>query len=398
MSSERGNGAFLALCGGAGLLFSAFFMVGPLAPLFAASFGAPPAAIGVVVAAAYVFPFFLAIPAGRQVDRVGPKPLLIVGTLFLAAAPTWLLVAPSLASLVALQVLSGLGQVTAVVAAQSVVASFGEGPRRERNFGWYGAAVSAGQVLGPVLAGSLVDLSGFRTAFAVAAGLALLSAMAFATVVVPYRRHVPVDVQAPAKLGRELLALLRLQSVRLSLLVSIAVMVVLTSHNSFLPAFLDSFRIPASVIGVIISARSLASIAVRPFMASLVARMGGRFRAFLVTVFAAAVGVAGIAVGPSLPVLLGSSLILGLSVGVAQPLTMVSVVEEVVPGGHGAAFGLRVTANRLAQIVASLLLGLAAQVAGYGVMFLLAAVAVGLVGAVLHRGADRWATLGTGHR
>lgn len=383
MSAARVAAPFLALCTGAALLFSAFFMVGPLAPLFGASLGAPPAAIGVVVSAAYLFPFFLAIPAGSLVDRLGPKPLLLVGTAVLAAAPAWLVIAPSLASLLTLQVLSGLGQVIAVVAAQSVVASFGAGANRERNFGWYAAFVSAGQLLGPVLGGTLVDVSGFRAAFAVAGGLAALAGAAFALTrpALPPRR--PVRARTSNGIARDLLALMRLPTVRLSLLVSVAVMVALTNHNSFLPAYLDGFRVPATVIGAIISARSLASIAVRPFMATLVARMGGRFRTFLVTLAAAAIGVAGIAAGPSLPVLLAASVVLGLGIGVAQPLTMVSVIEQVEAGGHGLAFGLRVTANRMVQVVTPLVLGVVAQFAGYAAMFVLAAAVVAVIAALL---------------
>jgi len=68
--------------------------------------------------------------------------------------------------------------------------------------------------------------------------------------------------------------------------------------------------------------------------------------------------------------------VLGLAVGVAQPLTMVGVVEQIDVREHGMAFGARITANRLVQFVAPLLLGVVAQLAGYVAMFLVAAAAV----------------------
>lgn len=375
--------AFLVLCSGATLLFGAFFMIGPLAPLFSAELGAPPAAIGVVISAAFLFPFFLAIPVGSIVDGFGPKPMLLVGTSLLAAAPWLVVVAPSLGALIGLQVVAGLGQLIAVVAAQSVVASHGTGTARERNFGWYGTFVSAGQLAGPVLAGVLVDVVSFRVAFATAGVVAGLGAIAFLAVPIaprPAARPRPRRAFVPP---RELLALTRLPTVQVSLWVSATVMVVLIAHGSFLPAFLDELAVPASVIGVVLSARSLASIVVRPFMARAIAWFGGRFRAFLVTVACSAVGVTGIALGGNLAVLMAASLLLGLSIGISQPLTMVAVVEEVEPSGHGVAFGLRITVNRAAQFLAPLLLGMVAQAFGYAPMFLVAAGSVAGIGVLL---------------
>lgn len=388
MTPVRPHGALLALCAGAALMFTGFFMTGTLAPLLAGSLQAPPAVIGVVIAAAFVFPFFLAIPAGSLVDAGGPKPMLLTGTALLALAPAWVAIAPSLASLIAVQIAAGLGQLIAVVAAQSVVASLAEGRDREMNFGWYGAFVSGGQLAGPVAAGVLVDLAGFRVAYLTAAVVAAAGLAIFAVLRIPGRRHDAGSRRRAAFVPpSKLLSIARLPTAQVSLLVSGTVMIVLISHNSFLPAFLDELTIPASVIGMVISARSAASVLIRPFMTAMVSAFGGRLRSFFVTIVASAIGVAGIAFAPNLVVLLASSLLLGLAVGIAQPLTMVAMVEEVEEASHGVAFGTRITANRLVQFVAPLLLGLVAQALGYAAMFLVAAAAVGAtaVGLVLLR-------------
>jgi MFS family permease len=372
------------LCSGANLLFGSLFMIGPLAPLFSAALGAPPAAIGVVISAAFLFPFFLAIPAGSLVDTAGPKPMLLFGTGLLAASP-WLVVAyPSIASLLVLQVLAGLGQLIAVVAAQSLVAAQGEGTDRERNFGWYGTFVSAGQLAGPVMAGVLVDVVSFRAAFAVAGMVAALGTVAFLVLPTPPRPTGESRVRRRAFVPpRELLALTRLPSVQISLWVSATVMVVIIAHGSFLPAYLDELAVPASIIGVILSARSFASIVIRPFMAQSIALFGGRFRSFMVTVLGSAVGIAGIATSDHIVVLLAASLLLGFSIGISQPLTMVSVVEQVESSGHGVAFGLRITINRSVQFVAPLVLGAVAQFAGYVPMFLVASMIIAATAGLL---------------
>jgi MFS family permease len=97
-------------------------MTGTLAPLFGVALGASPASIGVVISAAFLFPFFLAVPVGTVVDAIGPKPMLLLGTALLAIAPVGVAVVPSFPSLLVAQVLAGLGQLIAVVAAQAMVA------------------------------------------------------------------------------------------------------------------------------------------------------------------------------------------------------------------------------------------------------------------------------------
>ena len=353
-----------------------------------------------MISAAFLFPLFVAIPAGSMADRVGPKPLMLVGAGLLAAAPLLVAFASSLATLIALQILSGLGQLIAVVAAQKVVASFGSGVARERNFGWYGTFVSGGQLLGPVLAGVLVDLRGFDVAYGVAGVVAALAAVAF--LLVP-TQGIGRDAAEGASGGRNvtpraLLELARLPTVQVSLVVSAGVMLVLIAHGSFLPAFLDELAVPASVIGLILSARSFASIVVRPVMARVITLLGGRVRTFLANAAASAVGLAGLALGDQLVVLVAASLLLGLSIGIAQPLTMVTVVEEVPTHGHGVAFGARITANRLVQFVTPLLLGLVAQAFGYAPMLLVAGVAVAIPGAVLLGRRQRYAVIDDGVR
>lgn len=377
-------------------MFTAFFMTGTLAPLFGASLGASPAVIGVVISAAFLFPFFFAIPTGTLVDAVGPRPMLLSGVALLAAAPLLIVIVPSLATLIVVQVFSGLGQLIAVVAAQSLVASLGSGPMRERNFGWYGAFVSGGQMTGPLLAGVLLDLSGFAVAYLVAVAAAIAGFTAFTAVRVPAR--VPSDTPGGRRRGlpkpRDLVELAKLPTAQVALWVSGTVMIVLIAHNSFLPAFLDELAVPASVIGLVISMRSAASVLIRPFMMVAVRFLGGRLRTFVVTLVASALGVAGIVAAPNLVVLFASSALLGLAIGIAQPLTMVTMVEEVPDVRHGVAFGTRITANRLVQFVAPLLLGLVAQAAGYAPMFVVSAAVIGLTAAgllvrrQLYRGID----------
>jgi len=410
--APRPGRPFALLSLAAAFLFTSYFMTSTLAPLLAVSLGASPATLGLIVSATFLFPLFLAIPTGQLVDRVGGKPVAIAGTLLLFAAPVWVAIDASIAALLALQVLTGLGQLLAVIAAQSLVARFGEGRARERNYGVYGAFVSAGQLLGPITAGVVLDASNFPASFTLAAAIAGLGVLTFTVAQLPraMRAHMGADTQGAASAGasatstsprdaapshrpaaqgahearpgaghplvralRHVTQLLTYPSVRTGLWVSGTIMIVMIIHNSFLPAYLEGFAVPATVIGAVISTRSLVAVAVRPFMASIIAALGGRVPTFILTLVLAALGTAGIAIGPGLVTQLLAAAALGVAVGVAQPLTMVAVVEDVATERHGFALGTRITANRIAQFSAPLAIGALAQAFGYTVTFLLSA-------------------------
>jgi MFS family permease len=360
---------FWTLCSAIGLIL-------PLAPLYSVALGASPAIIGVVIAAGFLFPLFLAIPAGSLVDRYGSRGMLIVGTLLVGLSPFLVPLFPGFASLGLLQVVGGLGHLLAIVAAQSFVATLGGGRAREQNFGWYSTFISIGQLIGPLVAGVTVDLLGFEEAFALSGALSTLAVLLVVRLRQPDRLAADEAPRfpRPAQLGR----LLRNPGVQLALLVSGTIMIPLMGHTSFLPAYLDLLAFPATTIGAVISLRALVTVAVRPFMPRIIAFLGGRFRTLVAMTSMSILGLAGISYGGSLVALVAVAVLVGVGLGIAQPLTMVAVVDRVAASERGTAFGLRLTANRLMQVTGPLALGLIAQSVGYQAMFPISAAVAAL--------------------
>src|SRR6056297_3128185 len=94
----------------------------PLVALYAQSLGAAPTAIGLVLGVGFVLPVLTAISIGTWVDRVGARRMILAGAIGLAIAPVVPVLAPSLAALALLQIVSGVSHLSGVVAAQSYVA------------------------------------------------------------------------------------------------------------------------------------------------------------------------------------------------------------------------------------------------------------------------------------
>jgi MFS family permease len=129
-----------------------FGIVLPLLPSYAAATHASDTAIGVLVASFSLMQFLLAPWWGRLSDRIGRRPVLLVGLagsalsylLFAVAGSFWLL-------LVSRMVAGGMGATINV--AQAYLADVTVPERRARAMGLIGAAFGLGFVVGPAIGG-----------------------------------------------------------------------------------------------------------------------------------------------------------------------------------------------------------------------------------------------------
>lgn len=152
-----------------------FGIVIPLLPLYAQGFGAGAVAVASLLAVYSAMQFLFAPSWGRVSDRIGRRPVLLVG--LFGSALSYLLcgLAGSVATLLAARALGGFMGANVGVA-QAYVADVSAPERRAKAMGMIGAAFGLGFVLGPALGGAL---AGFGTAvpFFVAAGLTLANAL-----------------------------------------------------------------------------------------------------------------------------------------------------------------------------------------------------------------------------
>ena len=116
--------------------------------------------------------------AGRLSDRVGRKPFIVTGLLVSGLATAVTGFSTNLPTLVVLSVVAGLGSGTLNPAQQ---ASLADVVGRERNGGPALAAfqmsADTGAIIGPVVAGLLVDVGSYTLAFAVTGAITVLAAL-----------------------------------------------------------------------------------------------------------------------------------------------------------------------------------------------------------------------------
>ena len=112
-------------------------------------------------------------PAGRWADRVGRKPLLVLGWSAMTVRLVLLAVATSPEQILFIQLLDGLAQgLFGVLAAAWVTDRFADPRRAGEAQVLVGSCLVLGSALGPLLAGLIVQDLGYRGLFALLAGIA----------------------------------------------------------------------------------------------------------------------------------------------------------------------------------------------------------------------------------
>ena len=136
---------------------AAMFLARPVTSYRALALGGDELVIGLITASFAVLPLLVAVPLGRVADRRRPVGMLVSGVVVLVASYVLLGMAGTLGGLALWSALLGLGHLALMLAAQSLIAQQSDNSRHDQDFGLMAAAVSLGQLIGPVLGGLVLS-------------------------------------------------------------------------------------------------------------------------------------------------------------------------------------------------------------------------------------------------
>ncbi|MET7515529.1 MFS transporter [Streptomyces sp. NPDC005480] len=346
-------------------------MARPAVSYRALALGADERAIGVIAGVYALLPLFAAVPLGRRTDHGRCAPLLPVGVVLIAGGCALSGTADSLAAMAAWSGVMGLGHLSFVIGAQSIVARQSAPAEQDRNFGHFTIGASLGQLIGPIAAGALIggpDLGATSAlALLVAAAVAAVSFTSLWRIEHP---RTTTGATAPAGPRVPVGRILRTRGVPGGIFISLAVLSATDILTAYLPVVGEHRGIAPSVVGLLLSLRAGATITCRLVMTPLINWLG---RALLITTtcLLAAVLCAGIALPVPVWALGVMLILLGFCLGVGQPLSMTTVVQAAPPEARSTALALRLTGNRLGQVAAPASAGLVAGVAGTAAPFVM---------------------------
>jgi MFS family permease len=365
--------ALLALIVGQISLHSCMAGVRMAAPLQALKQGHSEWSVGLLMALFALAPMVLALPAGRMADRLGyHKPLRLAVLLSVGGGVIAALTSHYLAMCVA-ATLTGAGANIGLITIQRTAGhAAADATERMRVFSWLGLAPALANVVGPVTAGALIDLAGFRAAFAL---LMLLPLAALATSRLVPRETRPL-VAPDAARPRTSWDLLREPALRHLLLVNWLVSASWDVHTFVLPILGHERGLAASAIGTILGLFAISVAGVRLLIPVIAHRLSeSQVLAGAMVAVAAIFGVY-----PLLSSAWGMAVcaaFLGLALGAVQPMVM-STLHHITPRDrHGEAIALRSMTLNLSSTLMPLLFGVAGAAIGASSLFWVMGVLVG---------------------
>lgn len=178
-----------------------FDIYAPALPKIAAHFAASNALVQNTVTAYMLGMAVVVLPVGLIADAIGRKRVLLTGLSLMLVTSIGCAVADSLALMLGLRFVQGLGAGTCLLLAAAVAADCFRGAKLVSVLGILGAAWGAAPVLAPAVGGFIVQFASWRLVFVVLAVVValviVLVAVALPETLAPDRRS-PIDLRAAA--------------------------------------------------------------------------------------------------------------------------------------------------------------------------------------------------------
>jgi predicted MFS family arabinose efflux permease len=333
--------------------------------LFGIQLGATPFTVGVLMALYAFLPMLLAVYAGRQIDRIGPRLPMLYSSVGLVASVALPALWPSLVALHLAAMMIGTCFLFYHVALNNLIGQLGTPADRPVNFSWFALGFSISGFCGPLLAGFAIDGAGHRAA------VVLLAAFpALATLVLYVRRHRLPGPAGVHHLGgeRRLGDLLRQPQLRAAFIASAVLAMGWDLYTFVMPVYGSALGLSASTIGIIMGTFAGATFMVRLAMPAL----SRRLKEWPMVI--AAMSIAGLSyalfpLATTVPLLMALSFLLGIGLGSAQPFIMSLLYAASPPGRQGEVIGVRTTMLNGSHTFLPLAMGALGTALGMGPVF-----------------------------
>jgi DHA1 family tetracycline resistance protein-like MFS transporter len=352
-----------------------FGIIIPILPLYAESFKASPATVGILLAS-YSLMQMVATPyLGALSDKYGRRPILLISQVGTFLSFILLGLARSLPALFAARILDGVSGGN-ISTAQAYISDVTEERNRAKAFGLIGAAFGIGFILGPALGGFLGRNGNYAAPAFAAAGISL-AALLLTALLLPESRPPErrTEVRKPRILDiagfREALGMGQLG----------VLLPIFFLFNFAQAAFQSMFALFAAArlrfdvreTGYVLAYVGLLAVILQGGAIGPIVKRWGERRMVQVGLLIAAAGLVFTAWASTWQILLLTLAPLSVGLSVATPSLNSLLTRESPPEAYGRVLGLSQSAAALARVLGPLAAGFAFDYLGVPAPFLLAA-------------------------
>ncbi len=358
----------------------------PFVTLFANELGASVITIGFITSLFSLFPLFFAIYLGKRVDKLNSKTTLLIGGYLGVLGILLPGIFQGFIGLCISQIITGSAQTVLILSAQDYVGRISTKESRNKYVGWFSFGVALGSLLGPLLGGIISDNSSFQTTFFSMAVFGLLSCIIIT--IIPNEFPETINDYSPPHPSKSAISdLLGIKELRVALIFSLLVLFARDLYQTFFPLLALEFGYSHATIGIVFSIHGLASVIIRFYLSTLIKWLGSH-KLFLSSMFICGILFIFLPFISNLFLAIIIAFLLGMSVGIGQPLTISLTIESAIQGRVAEALGIRLTVNRLTQIITPITFGALANIIGLVSIFLISSIAILFGCTILSRSAN----------
>lgn len=357
-----------------------FGIVIPVLPLYAEHFGATAFQIGWLVGIFSLAQFFFSPVWGRISDRVGRKPVLLIGLVGTVVGYLLMGSAKTVAALFVARLIAGISGAN-ISAAQAYLADISAQEHRAKAMGLLGAAFGLGFVFGPALGGWAGATFNYAAPMYIAAGLAAVNVISV-IFVLPESHHPGAAPGKREKLFPALFAHVEKRTFLWSVASYFLVIVGFSIMTSLFALLLNHrFGLDAKQTGYILGGVGIIGVIIQGgLIGRLVRRFGETRLALAGSVFMSA-GLAWLALSASVPAMFAATILVGIGNSLLMPTLSALASRSAEAAWQGRALGVMQSGGSLARWFGPLIAGtlLSIPLAGAGYAFLPIIVSAGVL-------------------
>jgi multidrug resistance protein len=325
-----------------------FGIIIPLLPFYAESFGASALLIGLLGTSFSLMQFLFSPVWGRWSDRVGRKPIILVGLMGSCLSYLVLALAGSLSMVFLARIVGGIAGAN-IPTAQAYIADITTQENRAKGMGMVGAAFGLGFIFGPALGGVLSHFSP-QTPMWFASILCLANFIA-AWVLLPESRRVSDSTKSLGRLEAFRHALTKPTLVLLLVLYFLVTLAFSGFEATFALFSEASFGFKAATIGFVFTFIGVILSLVQGVLVGKVVKRLGERRLIPMAIVAIAVGLGLLPFVGTVSTLLAALGVLAMGMGFNSPAlsSMVSRLSD--PNDQGGILGLASSLASLGRVV-----------------------------------------------
>jgi len=357
-----------------------FGIIIPLLPFYAETFGATAFTVGLLATSFSLMQFIFAPIWGRLSDRVGRRPIILLGLLGSCLSYLGFGMAGTLTALFAARIFAGIAGAN-IPTAQAVVADLTTPENRARGMGMVGAAFGLGFIFGPAIGGFLSRYGYAMPAF-FASALSLANFVA-AWFLLP--ETLKPEHRAIERVGRmdALRTALARPHLPLLLLIGFLVVAAFSAFESTFALFAERvYAFHASSIGYVFAFVGIVLVIVQGFLVGKVVKRIGEHHIVPASLALVAIGLLMIPGTRSVAALLVANGVMAVGMGFNSPSLMSLVSRYTAAEDQGGVMGLTQSLNSLARIIGPMWGGFAFDHLGIGMPYISAAAVMAVASAI----------------